>query len=85
MTYSESEPDSNFAINSASNFDSFESASKSDESESESKSDFSSVLMNLDICIFSTYIYTLLLTLTLTLLLLSILITESIVMQAMQV
>ena len=83
--YLESEPDSNFAINSASNFDSFDSASKSDESESESKSDFSSVLMNLDICIFSTYIYTLLLTLTLTLLFLSILITESIVVQAMQV
>ena len=37
--YLESEPDSNFAINSASNFDSFDSASKSDESESESKSD----------------------------------------------
>ena len=45
MSYSESEPDSNFAINSASNFDSSESSS-------ESESDFSSVSMNLEICIF---------------------------------
>ena len=50
MSYSESEPDSNFAINSASNFDFF--------SESESESDFSSVFMNLDICMFLPYIYT---------------------------
>ena len=55
MTYSESEPDSNFAINSASNFD-----YSSSESNSESESDFSSVFMNLDICIFLPYIYTLL-------------------------
>ena len=48
MSYSESGPDSNFAINSASNFDS------SSESSSESESDFSSVLMNLDICLFFT-------------------------------
>ena len=54
MTYSELGPDSNFAINSASNFDS------SSESNSESESDFSSVFMNLDICIFSSYTYTLL-------------------------
>ena len=47
MSYSESGPDSNFAINSASNFD-----SSSSESNSESESDFSSVFMNLDICIF---------------------------------
>ena len=53
MSYSEPEPDSNFSINSASNFDSFSS-------ESQSESDFSSVFMNLDICIFSPYIYTLL-------------------------
>ena len=39
--YLESEPDSNFAINSASNFDSFF------ESNSESESDFSLVFMNL--------------------------------------
>ena len=39
MTYSEPEPDSNFSINSASNFDSFSS-------ESQSQSDFSSVFMN---------------------------------------
>ena len=45
MLHSESGPDSNFAINSASNFDS---------SESKSESDFSSVFMNLDICIFFT-------------------------------
>ena len=43
MPYSESGPDSNFAINSASNFDS---------SESKSESDFSSVFI--DICIFFT-------------------------------
>ena len=46
MTYSESEPDSNCAISSASNFDS------SSESNSESESDYSSAFMNLDICIF---------------------------------
>ena len=40
------EPDSNFLINSVSDFDSA--------SESESESDSSSVLMNLDICIFFT-------------------------------
>ena len=60
MFYSESlsEPDFNFAINSASKFaPAFsESKSKSDESES----DFSSVFMNLEICIFIFYIYTLL-------------------------
>ena len=46
MTYSESELDSNFAINSVSDFDS------GSESDSESESDFSSVFMNLDIFIF---------------------------------
>ena len=57
MSYSESGPDSNFAINSLSNFDSSsESNSKSDDSES----DFSSVFMNLDIVLFLPYIYTLL-------------------------
>ena len=57
MSYSESGPDSNFAINSLSNFDSSsESNSKSDDSES----DFSSVFMNLDIVSFLPYIYTLL-------------------------
>ena len=60
MFYSESlsEPDFNFAIYSASKFaPAFsESKSKSDESES----DFSSVFMNLEICIFIFYIYTLL-------------------------
>ena len=45
MSYSESELDSNFAINSVSDFDS--------SSESDS-------VMNLDICIFLLYIYTLL-------------------------
>ena len=45
-SYSESGPDSNFSINSASNFD------YSSKSNSESESDFSSVFMNLDICIF---------------------------------
>ena len=46
MTYAESKEDSNFAINSVSDFDS------ASESNSESESDFSSVFMNLDICIF---------------------------------
>ena len=46
MTYSKSEPDFSFAINSGSDFDS------ASESDSESESDFSSVFMNLDICIF---------------------------------
>ena len=54
MIYSESKPDCNFAINSASNFAPIFSESKSDESESESDSDFYSVFMDLDICIFFT-------------------------------
>ena len=54
MTYSESESGLNFAINSASGFDS------TSESGSESEFDFSSVFMNLDTCIFLPYIYTLL-------------------------
>ena len=58
MSYSESEPDFNFAINSLSNFDPSFSESKPECDESES--DFSSVFMNLDICIFLPYIYTLL-------------------------
>ena len=47
MSYSESGPGSNVVINSASNFDYYCS-------ESESKSDFSSVFINLHICIFFT-------------------------------
>ena len=54
MTCSEPESDFNFANNSASDFDS------TSESESESESDFSSVFINLEICIFLPYIYTLL-------------------------
>ena len=77
MTYSESELDFNFATNSASDFD------YTSESGSESQSDFSSVFMNLDIVFFSLYIYTLLNKLADGFL--SILITEPIVMQAMQV
>ena len=46
MNYSEPESDFNFAINSASDFDS------GSESGSQSEFDFSSVFMNLDICIF---------------------------------
>ena len=46
MSYSESELDSNFAINSVSDFDSAP--------ESDSESDSSSAFMNLDICIFFT-------------------------------
>ena len=52
MSYSESEPDYSFVINLLSIF--FES--ESDDSES----DFNSVFMNLDICFFPPYIYTLL-------------------------
>ena len=48
MTYSETESDFNFTINSASDFDA------TSEPGSESESDFSSVFMNLDICIFFT-------------------------------
>ena len=57
MTYSESEPDSNFAINSASDFVPTFSESKS---ESYTESEFSSVFINLGICIVLPYIYTLL-------------------------
>ena len=53
MSYSESKPDSNSLSIFASIF--FKSESKSD-----SESDFNSVFMNLDICIFLPYIYTLL-------------------------
>ena len=79
MSYSESEPDSNFIINSLSTF--FPTFS---ESNSESESDFSSTFMNLDICVFLPYIYTLLNKLADDFFL-SIFIIESIVMQAMQV
>ena len=72
---SESEPGFSFTINSMSDFDSA--------SESDSESDSSSVFMNLDICIFLPCIYPLLNKLADGFL--SILITESIVMQAMQV
>ena len=48
MSYSESESDFNFAINSVSDFD---STSNSD-SDCGSESDFSSAFMNQDICIF---------------------------------
>ena len=78
MSYSESGPGSNFVINSLSNFDPTFSESKYESDDSES--DFGSVFMNLDICIF----YTLLNKLADDFFL-SILITESIVMQAMQV
>ena len=59
MFYSESLPksDSNFSINSASNFDSF---SESNSESGDSKSDLSSVFIILDNCIFSPYIYILL-------------------------
>ena len=48
MAYSESESDFSFDINSVLDFD---SVSESD-SDSEFESDFSSMFMNLDICIF---------------------------------
>ena len=47
MSYSELEPDFNFAINPASNFD-----SSSSEPNSESESGFTSLFMSLDICVF---------------------------------
>ena len=52
MSYSESEPDSNFVINSLSTFAPIFSESESESDDSES--DFNSVFMNLDICIFFT-------------------------------
>ena len=59
MSYSESEPDFvNFVINSLSNFAPIFSDSKSESGDSESH--FSSVFINLDICVFLPYIYTLL-------------------------
>ena len=59
MTYSESEPNfSNFVINSLSTFAPTFSESESESDDSES--DFSLVFINLDICIFLPYIYTLL-------------------------
>ena len=60
MTYSESESGFSFAINSLSDFDSASKSNFNYKSESDSESDFSSVFMNLDIFIFSPYIYTLL-------------------------
>ena len=54
MSYSESEPDFNFAINSASNFDPIFSESKSESDDSES--DFSSMFVTLDFCVFLPYI-----------------------------
>ena len=71
------------AINSESGF---KSASKSDsksDSETDSETDSNLVFINLDICIFLSYIYTLLNKLVDDFL--SILITEPIVIQAMQV
>ena len=59
MSYSESEPDfSNFVINSLSTFAPIFSESKSESDDSES--DFSSVFINLGVCLFLSYIYTLL-------------------------
>ena len=58
MSYSESEPDSYFVINSLSTLAPIFSDSKSESDGSEF--DFNSVFMNLDICIFLPYIYTLL-------------------------
>ena len=75
MTYSESELDSNFVINSVSDFDSY----------SDSESDFSSVFMNLDNCIFFLFHICIPLNKPADGFFLFILITESIVVQAMQV
>ena len=56
MTYSESGPDSNFAISLLSNCD---SSSESNSDSDDSESDFSSVFMNLEICIFFNPTFTL--------------------------
>ena len=80
MTYSELESDFSFSINSVSDFDS-DSASDSD-SESDTESYFSLAAMNLDIY----FLYSIFAFFQINLkVFLSILITESIVMQAMQV
>ena len=80
--YSQSEPDfSSFTINSLSTFVSIFSESKS---KPDSESDFNSVFMNSGICVFLFYIYTLLNKLVDNFFL-SIVKTESIIMQAMQV
>ena len=50
MSYSESEPDFNFAINSLWTFTLIFYNSKSESDDS--KSDFNSVFINLDVCIF---------------------------------
>ena len=50
MTYSESESDFSFVINSVADCDS--DSEYGSDVESESESDFSSTFMNLDICIF---------------------------------
>ena len=81
MTYSESKSDSNFVINIVSNFAPTFFESKS-ESNSESESDFSSVFVNLDICIFLFHVCIPLNKAADGFL--SILITESIIMQAKQ-
>ena len=60
ISYSESEPDSSFNINMLSTFDPTFSESKSKSESDDPESDFSSVFINLDICIFLPYIYTLL-------------------------
>ena len=80
MSYSESESDFSFAINSVLDFDSNSESG----SESKSESDFSSVFMNLDICIFLFYIC-IPLNKPADGFFLSILVTESIVIQAMKV
>ena len=54
MSYSESEPDFNFIINSLSTF-----VPTFSESNSESESDFSSMFVNLDVCVFFYPIFTL--------------------------
>ena len=83
IPYSESEPDfSNFAINSLSTFAPIFSESKSESDYSES--DFNPMSINVDVYIFSPSVYTLLNKLE-DGFFISILKTESIVMQAIQV
>ena len=77
MSYSESEPDSN-------SLSIFVSIFSKSESKSDSESDFNSIFINLGICIFLPYIYTLPNKLVNDFFL-SIVKTESVFMQAMQV
>ena len=81
MIHSESESDFNFAINLASDFNSVSNSA----SDSDYESDFSAAFMNVDICISFIFYICIPLNKPADAFFLSILMTESIVMQAMEV